>query len=176
MKTTQIVSLLATVVLLSSLVANAQNDYEKSVKDAYSVHVFKPGQVDATDAQVARLKAPAGFRVTKYAQNVGNPRMLAVAPNGDVYVSDRTKGTVMLVRDANKDGKADLVKEVAKRADLHGLALRGGKLYLTAIRELFVADIRSDGSLGALKTLYRDLPDAGQHPNLTMGFGPYVNL
>ncbi len=102
--------------------------------------------------------------------------MLAVAPNGDVYVSDRTKGTVMLVRDANKDGQAELVKEVAKRADLHGLALRDGKLYLTSIRELFVADIRSDGTLGALKTLYRDLPDAGQHPNRTMRFGPDGNL
>ncbi len=73
MKTTQIASLLATVVLFGSAVANAQNDYKKSVKDQYSVHVFKPGQVAATDAQVARLKAPAGFRVTKFVQNLGNP-------------------------------------------------------------------------------------------------------
>ncbi len=151
---------------------NAQNDYEKSVKDDYSVHVFKPGQVEVTPARVAGLTVAAGFRLTTFAENMGNPRMLAVAPNGDVYVSDRTKGTVMLVRDANKDGKADLVKEVVKRPDLHGLALRDGKLYLTAIRDLFVADIKADGTLGPLKTLYSDLPDAGQHPNRTMHFGP----
>ena len=98
--------------------------------------------------------------------------MLAVAPNGDVYVSDRDKGTVMLMRDTNKDGKADVTTEVARRPDLHGLALREGKLYVTVIRELFVADIRAGGTLGPLKILYNDLPDAGQHPNRTMAFGP----
>ncbi|MCY7349400.1 MAG: PQQ-dependent sugar dehydrogenase [Cytophagaceae bacterium] len=164
--------LLATTILLSAFTASAQNEYEKTVKDGFSVNVFKPGKVEVTDARVAQLKAPAGFNVTKFAENVGKPRMLAVAPNGDVYVSDRDKGTVMLVRDANKDGKAEMTKEVAKRPDLHGLALRDGKLYITAIRELFVTEIQADGTLGELKTLYKDLPDAGQHPNRTMSFGP----
>ncbi|UOQ74831.1 PQQ-dependent sugar dehydrogenase [Hymenobacter cellulosilyticus] len=158
--------------LFSILSAQAQNDYEKTVKDGFAVNVFKPGKVDATEAYVAQLKAPAGFTVTKFAEKTGNPRMLAVAPNGDVYVSDRTKGTVQLLRDTNKDGKSDLMKEVAKRPDLHGLALKDGKLYISAIRELFVADIQADGTLGELKTLYKDLPDAGQHPNRTLNFAP----
>lgn len=167
------ISLLFTVMaLLISQVTHAQNDYQKTIKDGYAVNVFKPQQVDATDARVAQLKVPAGFTITKFAEKAGNPRMLVVAPNGDVYVSDRTKGTVMLVRDANKDGKAELIKDVAQKKDLHGLALRDGKLYLTSIRELFVADIKPDGSLGELKTVYDDLPDAGQHPNRTMHFSP----
>jgi glucose/arabinose dehydrogenase len=171
--TSRIISLsLAIGILFSVLTTHAQNDYEKSVKDAFPVNVFKPGKVDATDARVSQLKAPAGFAVTKFAEKLGKPRMMAVTPNGDVYVSDRDKGIVMLVRDANKDGKADLTQEVAKRPDLHGLALRDGKLYLTSIRELYVADIKADGTLGELKTLYKDLPDAGQHPNRTMAFGP----
>ena len=158
--------------LLAAFSAHAQNDYEKTVKDGFPVNVFKPGKVDATDARVAQLKVPAGFTVSKFADKVGKPRMLAVAPNGDVYVSDRDQGTVQLLRDTNKDGKADMVKEVARRPDLHGLALRDGKLYIAAIRELYVADIKPDGTLGALKTLYKDLPDAGQHPNRTINFGP----
>ncbi|MCB2377883.1 PQQ-dependent sugar dehydrogenase [Hymenobacter sp. BT635] len=158
--------------LLSVASAQAQNDYEKTVKDGFAVNVFKPGKVEATDAYIAQLKAPAGFTVTKFAEKTGNPRMLAVAPNGDVYVSDRTKGTVMVLRDTNKDGKSDVMKEVAKRPDLHGLALKDGKLYISAIRELFVADIKADGTLGELKTLYKDLPDAGQHPNRTLNFAP----
>ena len=100
------------------------NDYEKTVKDGFAVNVFKPGKVEATAARVAQLKAPAGFTVTKFAENVGKPRMLAVASNGDVYVSDRDQGTVMLVRDANKDGRAEVPREVARRPDLHGLAER----------------------------------------------------
>jgi glucose/arabinose dehydrogenase len=158
--------------LLAAYSATAQNDYEKTVKDGFSVNVFKPGKVEATDARVAQLKAPAGFTITKFAENVGKPRMLAVAPNGDVYVSDRDKGTVMLVRDTNKDGKADATKQLVQKPDVHGLALRDGKLYIAAIRELYVADIKADGTLGELKTLYKDLPDAGQHPNRTINFGP----
>jgi glucose/arabinose dehydrogenase len=164
--------LLAATALLAAGPARAQNDFEKTVRDGFPVNVFKPGKVDATDARVAQLKAPAGFTVSKFAGKVGKPRMLAVAPNGDVYVSDRDQGTVMLLRDTNKDGKADLTKEVARRPDLHGLALQGGKLYIAAIRELYVADIKADGTLGELKTLYKDLPDAGQHPNRTINFGP----
>ncbi|MCR5889429.1 PQQ-dependent sugar dehydrogenase [Hymenobacter sp. J193] len=158
--------------LLSATAALAQNDYQQSVKDGYAVNVFKPQQVEATDARVSQLKAPAGFTVSKFAEKTGNPRMLTVAPNGDVYFSDRTKGTITLLRDTNKDGKADVTREVARRPDLHGLALQGGKLYLTTIRELLVADMKADGTLGELKTLYTDLPDAGQHPNRTMHFGP----
>ena len=158
--------------LLGSLAAFGQNDYKQSVKASMAVNVFKPKSVEATDARVAGLRVPAGFTVSKFAENVGKPRMLVVTPGGDVYVSDRDKGTVMLLRDTNRDGRADQTTEVARRPDLHGLALQGNKLYLTSIRELYAADLKPDGTLSELKTIYQDLPDAGQHPNRTMHFGP----
>ncbi|MGY2133142.1 PQQ-dependent sugar dehydrogenase [Hymenobacter sp. HD11105] len=158
--------------LCSALTAAAQNDYQKSVTASYKGNIFKPGQVDATDARVAQLKAPAGFAVTKFADKLEKPRMLVVAPNGDVYVSNRDKGTVTLLRDTNKDGKADVTKQVAQREHLHGLAMKDGKLYIAAVREVYAADVKSDGTLSELKTLYKDLPDAGQHPNRTLNFGP----
>ena len=145
-------------------------------KASYEGNVFRPAKVEASDARVAGLRAPGGFAVTKYAENLGKPRMLAVAPNGDVYVSDRDKGTVSLLRYAPGTGKGGEAIEVARAPDLHGLAIMDGKLYIAAIRELYVADIRSDGTLGELKTLYDDLPDAGQHPNRTLRFGPDKKL
>ncbi|MEJ7861930.1 MAG: hypothetical protein WKF90_09880 [Pyrinomonadaceae bacterium] len=36
------------------------------------------------------------------------------------------------------------------------------------VKEVFVADIKSDGSLGEMRTIINDLPDAGQHPNRTL--------
>lgn len=135
-------------------------------------NVFRPAQVEATDVRVKQLRVPYGFAVTKFAENLGKPRMLAVAPNGDIYVSDRDAGTVTLLRDSGNTGMADTVQIVARRPDLHGLAVQDGRLYIADIRELFVADIQSDGSLGELETLYNDLPDAGQHPNRTIEFGP----
>ena len=158
--------------LTTTLTATAQNDYQKPVSASYEGHVFKPGQVEPTDARVAQLKAPAGFKITRFADKLTKPRMLAVAPNGDVYVSNRDQGTITLLRDTNRDGQADQTRQVAQADNLHGLALRDGKLYVAAIRDLYVADIQKDGSLSSLKRLYHDLPDAGQHPNRTLGFGP----
>ena len=78
-----------------------------------------------------------------------------------------------MLRDANGDGRADgAPKVVANRAGAHGLAIKDGKLYLATVKEVFVADIRPDGTLGPLTMLIGDLPDAGQHPNRTMAFGP----
>lgn len=162
-------------ILSSGPQAFAQGSTEPA-RASYEGNVFRPAKVEATDARVAGLRAPGGFAVTKYAENMGKPRMLAVAPNGDVYVSDREQGTVTLLRHAQGTGKAGAAIEVARAPDLHGLAIMDGRLYIAAIRELYVADIRSDGTLGELKTLYDDLPDAGQHPNRTLRFGPDKKL
>jgi glucose/arabinose dehydrogenase len=61
---------------------------------------------------------------------------------------------------------------VANRVGAHGLAIKGNKFYLTTVKEIFVADIRPDGTLGPLTMIIGDLPDSGQHPNRTMAFGP----
>jgi putative toxin-antitoxin system antitoxin component (TIGR02293 family) len=45
-------------------------------------------------------------------------------------------------------------------------------MYLVAVREVFVADINPDDTLGALRPIITDLPDSGQHPNRTLAVGP----
>ncbi|QJD99709.1 YbhB/YbcL family Raf kinase inhibitor-like protein [Massilia forsythiae] len=136
-------------------------------------NIFKPNKVEPTPERMAGIKAPAGFTVTPFATGLKNARIIAVAPNGNVYVSRRDQGDVLLLRDANGDGRADGAPEiVATRPGAHGLAIRDNKLYLATVRELFVADIQADGRLGELKLLAGDLPDAGQHANRTIAFGP----
>ena len=136
-------------------------------------NIFKPDKVEPTPQRMAGIKAPPGFTVTPFATGLKNARIIAVAPNGNVYVSRRDQGDVVLLRDANGDGRADGQPEtVASRPGAHGLAIRDGKLYLVTVKELFVADIQPDGRLGALKMLVGDLPDAGQHANRTIAFGP----
>ena len=136
-------------------------------------NIFKPNKVEASAARIASIKAPAGFKVTVFASGLKNARIVAVAPNGDVYVSRRDQGDVILLRDANGDGKADGAPiTVANRAGAHGLAIHDNKLYLATVKEVFVADILGDGRLGALKMIIGDLPDSGQHPNRTLAFGP----
>jgi glucose/arabinose dehydrogenase len=67
-------------------------------------HVFKPAKVAPSDMALAHLKVPPGFQVTTFASGLKNPRILAVAPDGTVYVSRRDQGDVLMLKDADKNG------------------------------------------------------------------------
>ena len=139
----------------------------------FSTSVSKPAKVEATTARIAALQAPDGVKISVFASGLKNARIIAVSDNGNIYLSRRDQGDVLLLKDADGDGKADgepLV--VANRAGAHGLAIHDGKLYLATVKEVFVSDIASDGSLGPLKLIISDLPDSGQHPNRTLKVGP----
>ncbi len=72
--------------------------------------------------------APAGFKVTTFADGLDNPRWLYVAPNGDIFVAEantvsdgfakttgdkersQSKNSILLFRDADHDGVPELKK------------------------------------------------------------------
>lgn len=157
------------VLALNAIFISAQQPTSKTVPvqgNFYETATLKPEV-----ARIKSLKLPAGFSIAKFAE-ITNPRILAVAPDGTIYVSQRVPGTVTMLKDTNNDGVADVQKVVAQKDKLHGIALHDGKMYITNVRELYVADVKSDGTLGELKMLLDDLPDAGQHPNRTLAVGP----
>jgi Raf kinase inhibitor-like YbhB/YbcL family protein len=111
--------------------------------------------------------------VTPFAKGLKNARILAVATDGTVYLSRRDQGDVLMLKDVDGDGKADGPPvTVANRPGAHGIAVHAGKFYLVTVKELLVADILADGRLGELTLLAGDLPDAGQHANRTIAWGP----
>jgi len=174
---TSVTTLLAA--LLFAYPALAQEGDGTDIKT--SISVLKPAKADPTPQRIAGLKAPEGFKVTAFATNLKNPRIIVVAPDGDIYVSRREQGDVILLKDANSDGLADGPPAiVANRPNVHGLAIKDNKLYMATVREIFVSDILADGKLGAPVMIVGDLPDGGQHPNRTMAFGPdgwlYVSI
>ncbi len=153
------------------LVAVAQQG--DGTRVGFPIHVFKPAKVDPTPERIAQLKMPAGFAVDVFASGLKNARVLAVAPDGTVYLSRRDQGDVLMLKDTDGNGVADDEPVVvANRSGAHGIAIHDGRFYLVTVRELFVADIRPDGRLGPLTLLVGDLPDAGQHANRTIAFGP----
>jgi Raf kinase inhibitor-like YbhB/YbcL family protein len=81
-------------------------------------------------------------------------------------------GDVIMLKDTNGDGVADMVKTVASRPNMHGIAIDGRKVYLVTIKEIYVADIKDDGTFGQLQCIVDDLPDAGQHADRTLAVGP----
>lgn len=144
------------------------------------VAVFKPVKQEASEENVRKLKVPDGFKVEKWAENLGNARMMIAGQDGAIYVTARDEGQVIMLRDTNGDGKADQNQVVAEKKDVHGITIHENSMYLATIKEILRADIHQDGTLGELQVLVDDLPDGGQHPNRTMKFGPdnmlYVSI
>ena len=132
-------------------------------------HIVEPKKVPADDDNLARLKLPAGFKIAKWTESVKHPRMIAVTADGTVYVTSRDEGQCVMLKDADAEPRV-----VAEKPNLHGIAVSpdGKTMYLTTIKEIYRADIKPDGTLGELREVLRDLPDAGQHPNRTIAFGP----
>ena len=122
--------------------------------------------------QVARLRAPEGFAVTVFARDLVNPRMLAFSPDGALYATRRSVGDVVMLRDADGDGRADGARTVASRSGMHGIAFDGDKVFLATVNDVYVADVDQDGGFGPLRRIIYDLPDGGQHPNRTLAIGP----
>lgn len=144
---------------------------ERAVPTTITGHVVKPEKL-AVDDKRFKLSVPSGFEVSKFAEGLGKPRVLAVADDGTVYVTRRDVGDVLMLRDADGDGKAEPPVTVARRPQMHGIAIAGRRVYLVTVKELFVANRNDDGTLGPLRRLIDDLPDAGQHADRTIVVGP----
>jgi glucose/arabinose dehydrogenase len=66
------------------------------------------------------VTVPGGFRVTIYADSLGEARQIAIRPNGDVYLNTRHAprsdrrvppgGFLVALRDTNRDGRADQIQ------------------------------------------------------------------
>ena len=77
-------------------------------------------------------QAPKGFRVSIYAADLSFPRFPAVAPNGDVFVSERLANKITLLRDSKGTGAADQRFTFAE--GLHnpsGVAVHDGYVYIS---------------------------------------------
>ncbi len=101
--------------------------------------------------------------------------MISVAGDGTVYVTRRSVGDVIMLRDRDRDGRADAASVVvASRPEMHGIAITGSTMYLVTIHDLYRTQIRPDGTLAPLERLVDDLADAGagQHEDRMVVVGP----
>lgn len=136
--------------------------------------VLEPRKIVVSDDDelTGLISAPDGFRVEVFARDLVNPRMLATSPAGHLYATRRSVGDVVLLKDEDGDGKADAVTTVASRPGMHGIAFDGDQVFLATVNEVYVAEVREDGTFGSLERIINDLPDGGQHPNRTLAVGP----
>jgi glucose/arabinose dehydrogenase len=136
-------------------------------------YLATPQQLEFDESLLKQLNLPAGFQINVFAKDLGNPRNLAIAPDGTIYVTRRDEGDILALRDTNKDGRADTQQTVASGFPyVNGITIRQNRLYFVTDRELYVADLQQGGKISKPQQLMGDLPDGGQHPNRTLAFGP----
>ena len=133
-----------------------------------------PQQLDFLPVMVKRLKVPDGWQVSVAAYGLGKPRMLCNGLHGELYITRRDGGDVLMLQDKDGDGTLEDVKTiVADFKGVHGITIKDGWMYLCNDNELRRYRLQDDGTVGDdFETLINDLPNAGQHPNRTIAFGP----
>lgn len=125
------------------------------------------------DANNASLTLPPGFCATVFADKVGAPRHMVVAPNGDLLVignpyqtnaeagGARSGGSLMLLRDVNGDGHAERIIKLASGSG-SGIALANGYLYSSSGRAIVRYKYATgDTALGAADTIVSDFATGG---------------
>ncbi|MBO0859539.1 MAG: PQQ-dependent sugar dehydrogenase [Chloracidobacterium sp.] len=79
----------------------------------------------------ADLKVPEGFKVSVFATGVTSARLMAVSPDGALFVARQSKGDVVALPDRDRDGKADKMEIVASNlARPHSVAFYKDFLYI----------------------------------------------
>ncbi|MDC0710803.1 PQQ-dependent sugar dehydrogenase [Stigmatella sp. ncwal1] len=142
-------------------------------EDTAISNTLRPELLAFTPELIQRLTVAHGFQVSVFAQDLGDPRMMAVAPDGSVYVTRPKKGDVVLLRDTDGDGRAEAPRVVLSGLEnVHGLTLHEGKAYVATPTQVFSAELLADGTWGPHQLFVDRLPDGGQHPNRTLAVGP----
>src|SRR3954469_3438977 len=158
--------------LISGATGAAVAVQQRIVQTEIVAHVLQPQQVDATPERIGQLTVPAGFRIAKFAEGLGKPRILAVAEDGAVYVTRREPGDILVLKDTNGDGRADEQRVAVRRPMLHGVAFDGRRAFFVGTTDVFAADVQADGTFVNVTRLVHDLPVAGQHADRTIAVGP----
>jgi glucose/arabinose dehydrogenase len=86
-------------------------------------------------------KVPAGFEVQLYATGLDNPRLIRTAPNGDVFLAERSSGKIKVFRGMTSEGKPKQVEVFASGLDRpYGIAFFPAKnpqwIYIGNINEV----------------------------------------
>ena len=113
--------------------------------------------------------APAGFEVSLFADELDNPRMIYVLPNGDVLVMEslpqQSTSRIVLLRDSAKSGTPTVRQSFLRRLNMaFGMALIGNRFYVGNTDGIVVFPYRSgDTQIKRRPEKILDLPAGGHY-------------
>jgi glucose/arabinose dehydrogenase len=124
--------------------------------------VANPSQHIARPAGVVP-QVPAGFKIELYATGLSDPRWMAVAPNGDVFLTEPDVGRITLLRRTGGKVAAGIFADGFDKP--HGLVLAKGALYVSDVNAVWRLDYDAATKLTKKTrvTTARDLSPVGNH-------------
>jgi glucose/arabinose dehydrogenase len=186
-------------VLLVAAACSNGGDANARRPDTVSSNQAANAAPPACTTGTAELTLPAGFCASVFADSVMHARHVAVASNGDVYVTiegtqpspekkisgaDKTAPTpasFVALRDTNHDGRADIVKRVGSLGNT-GVGLANGFLYVDEGKQI-VRYARTDSALvpeGKREVVVSDIPLDPGHRSRNFAIGSdgalYLNV
>ncbi|MDT0643933.1 PQQ-dependent sugar dehydrogenase [Zunongwangia sp. F363] len=142
--------------------------------------------IDSTAAENnTQLTLPEGFSATVFAEDLGEPRHLAVGESGKVFVKlnsvDDGNG-ILILSDEDNDGQADEKQGFADYGGT-GIAINGNKLYASSNSAVFSYDLDEEGMPANMEqpdTIISGLIDRRQHNSKSIALDNsgniYVNI
>ena len=119
-----------------------------------------------------RPQTPPGFAVSLFASGLRQPRYLAVAPNGDVFVAETGGRKITVLRDPGRSALSDTKAVFAEGLKYpFGIAFHEDHVYVGNTNEVvrFKYDPKTSRRLGEAEHVL-DLPGGGMHFTRTVVF------
>ena len=126
---------------------------------------------EKTGFDLARLKAPPGFHISVFAEEVDGARMMAFSPGGVLLVSESGEGKVVALPDPKHAGRAErTVNVLSGLNEPHGLAFYEGKLYVAENDKVRRYDWDEANLRASNPKAFADLPGGGGHSTRSLLF------
>lgn len=123
------------------------------------------------------LVVPDGYRANVYAEGLRNPRFMAVAPDGTLFVAEAGENRVLALPDTDGDGRADEAVVVGQDFDVaHSVAFDAdGRLLVAGSGTLFRVTLDAARRETGREEIMR-YARGGQHSTRTVAVAPDGSL
>lgn len=123
--------------------------------------------------EINMLDLPDGFNIALFASSLTRPRMMAVSPEGRLFVTEMGAGRVTILPDTDGNGIAD--RHIVYASGLnspHGIEFHNGYLYIAGTTRVVRYRYNNGDNRGTNPEVIIDGLPTGGHSTRTITFGP----